>query len=130
MLTGTDPADSSVKTATVTRTGAGTDDADGTASGHTLNFRYTAAAFKLPTDASRGVVVRCAEGRRGDYVAFSATNTLRITDVKNPGGTIYVLDFAETANISASTNPDTGRFPLMTHGVHAVHPAAVHPDGA
>ncbi|MGC4174822.1 phage tail sheath subtilisin-like domain-containing protein [Demequina sp.] len=96
-------------TTTVTRTGAAT----GTSAGDGLAHTFTTATFVLPNDASLGVVVKCAVAPRvGDYVAFAA-NTLRITGVDNPSGNIYVLDFAATANISAATNPDAGRFPLL-----------------
>ncbi len=110
-LTNASPA----KTATVTRTGTGTADTDGTATGDPLTTTFDRAEFVLPTNASNGVVVRCAVPPAvGDYVAFSNTNVLRITDVKNPGGNIYVLDFDATVDISGSTNPDAGRFPVRT----------------
>ncbi len=103
------------KTATVTRTGTGTADTDGTAAGDPLTNTFDRAEFVLPANASNGVVVRCAVPPTvGDHVQFSNTNVLRITDVKNPGGNIYVLDFADTVDISGSTNPDAGRFALRT----------------
>lgn len=64
---------------------------------------FTSAQFNLPTDASDGVVVRCAEAPRvGEYVRFG-TNNLRITGVDSPGGSVYVLSFTATTDISATT---------------------------
>jgi len=94
---------------TVTRTGVAT----GTTAGDGLAFTFTTATFVLPNNASLGVVVKCAVAPRvGDYVSFGA-NTLRVTGVDNPSGNIYVLHFTATTNISAATNPDPGRFPLL-----------------
>ena len=96
-------------TTTVTRTGVAT----GTSTGDAFGPTFTSATFVLPDAASKGVVVRCAVAPRvGDYVAFGA-NTLRITGVDNPSGTIYVLAFADATDISGATNPDAGRFPLL-----------------
>jgi phage tail sheath protein FI len=65
-------------------------------------FTFTSALFDLPTNASNGVVVRCAEAPRvGEYVRFGTAN-LRITAVDSPGGSVYVLRFAETTDISAT----------------------------
>lgn len=94
---------------TVTRDTAST----ATVTGDGLAHDFTAADFVLPADASNGVVVRCAVAPRvGDYVTFG-TNTLRITGVENPAGDTYVLAFDATTNISAATNTDPGRFPLL-----------------
>ncbi len=75
---------------------------------------FTSATFRLPADASDGVLVRCAVAPRvGDVVAFGA-DQLAITGVTNPGGTVYVLSFAATTDISAATiAADPGRFPLL-----------------
>lgn len=93
----------------VTRTGAAT----ATLSGDPAHT-FTSATFRLPGNASRGVVVRCAVAPRvGDVVDFAGTR-LAVTGVDNPGGTIYVLHFAATTDISAATiAADPGRFPLM-----------------
>ena len=103
------------KTATVTRTGTGTGDADGTTTGDALTNPFTNATFVLPTDATTGVVVRCAAAPvAGEYVQFTSTKIVRITAVDNPGGNIYVLHFAgQAVDLSTATNADTGRFPLM-----------------
>jgi phage tail sheath protein FI len=66
-------------------------------------FTFTKAVFNLPANASNGVVVRCAEAPLvGEYVRFG-TNNLRITAVDSPGGSVYVLKFAETLDISGTT---------------------------
>lgn len=96
-------------TSTVERTGP----AAGTPAGDALTSTYDRARFVLPGDASAGVVVRCAvEPRIGDFVDFDG-DVLRVTDVTHATGRTYVLDFADTTNISAAANPDAGRFPLL-----------------
>jgi phage tail sheath protein FI len=68
-----------------------------------LNRTFISATFKLPNQASKGVVVRSVEKPAvGDYVAFG-TNLLQITGVDARGGTLYVLSFAANTNISAVT---------------------------
>ena len=93
----------------LTRTGGGTTDVTRTAGGFTvanaadLAHDFTDVEFRLPTDASKGVVVRCArEVRVGDTIEFSNANKLVVTAVTSPGGTIQVLDFADTTDISNS----------------------------
>jgi len=100
------------QTTTVTRTGAAT----ATTAGDALPQTFTTATFVLPTNASNGVVVQCAVAPAvGEFVDFAGTR-LRITTVDNPTGSIYVLDFAKTDNISAATiAADPGRFPLMAY---------------
>ncbi|BCB91055.1 phage tail sheath family protein [Phytohabitans suffuscus] len=62
---------------------------------------FDTVQFLLPDNASRGVVVRCARPPlAGDLVDFGG-NLLEIGEVTNPGGSIYVLGFAATTNISA-----------------------------
>lgn len=103
--------------ATVARTGTGTTDADGTASGAALTNTFATAKFLLPTDATKGVVVQCAEAPRvGDYVDFgiAATPPQLIASVDNPGGTVYALKFTAATDIHNGTNADAGRFPLKT----------------
>jgi len=69
----------------------------------TTTLTFTSALFNLPANASNGVVVRCTEAPRvGEYVRFG-TNNLRITSVDSPGGSVYILKFAETTDISATT---------------------------
>lgn len=104
-------------TATVTRTAA-----SGTSTGN-LDRTFTTATFVLPANASNGVVVQCAVPPAiGEFVEFGA-NRLRITGVDNPDGTIYVLDFAETTNISSANIPgDPGRFPLSAFTSTAFFP--------
>ena len=94
---------------TVLRLSDGTNNADltRTATGFTttdsLTRTFTTATFRLPSNASRGVVVRCArEPQVGDRIAIGA-NVLRITEVTSPGGSIYALDFAETTDLSGVT---------------------------
>ena len=81
--------------ATLTRTAAGF-----TAAG-SLTRAFTSATFKLPDQASKGVVVRCVTAPSvGDFVAFG-TNLLKIASVDSQGGTIHVLGFADATDISA-----------------------------
>ncbi|MGH9152758.1 MAG: phage tail sheath subtilisin-like domain-containing protein [Acidimicrobiales bacterium] len=107
------------QTTTVTRTGAAT----GTTAGDALPQTFTTAAFVLPTDASNGVVVQCAVPPAvGEFVDFGA-DRLRITGVDNPTGTVYVLDFTATTNISAANIPaDPGRFALVAYTSTAFFP--------
>ncbi len=75
--------------------------ANGFTTADSLAHTFTKATFKLPNQASKGVAVRCAVAPLvGDYVAFGA-NLLQITKVTAPGGSIYVLSFAETTDLSA-----------------------------
>jgi phage tail sheath protein FI len=106
-------------TTTVTRTGANT----ATTAGDALPQTFTSASFVLPTNASNGVVVQCAVPPAvGEFVDFGATR-LRITAVDNPSGSVYVLDFAGTDNISAATiAADPGRFPLLAYTSTALFP--------
>jgi phage tail sheath protein FI len=107
------------QTTTVTRTGAAT----GTTAGDALPQTFTSARFVLPTDASRGVVVQCAVPPAvGQFVDFGA-DRLRISGVENPSGTIYVLDFTATTDISAANiAADPGRFPLVAYTSTALFP--------
>lgn len=107
------------ETTTITRTGANT----GTSAGDALPQTFTSARFVLPTNASNGVVVRCAVAPAvGEFVDFAATR-LRITAVDNPTGDIYVLDFAGTDNISAANvASDPGRFALLTYASTSFFP--------
>jgi len=107
------------ETTTVTRTGANT----GTTAGDALPQTFTSARFILPTNASNGVVVQCAVPPAvGEFVDFGPTR-LRITGVENPSGTIYVLDFAGTDDISAANiAADAGRFPLLAYTSTAFFP--------
>jgi len=99
-----------VDTATVTRTG----DTTGTAVGTLGTATFTTATFVLPSDASRGVVVRCVvKPEVGEYVEFSGTKTFRITESKPIDGDIYVLKFAETTTLVGETGSDGGRFALI-----------------
>jgi Bacteriophage tail sheath protein len=83
---------------TVTRTAASF-----TVDAGDLNHTYTAAEALLPADASTGVVVRCARDVRvDDVIDFGGANQLRVSSVTHPGGTIQVLDFTATTNISAA----------------------------
>ncbi|MDT7844935.1 phage tail sheath family protein [Streptomyces justiciae] len=94
-------------TTTVTRTG----EATAATSGAPLPQIFTSASFLLPANASKGVVVRCAVPPRvGEFVDFDATTRLRITGVTKANGTVYVLTFAETTDLSAIA---TSRFPLV-----------------
>ena len=89
-----------------------------------VNHTFTSATFNLPANASSGVVVRCAESPRvGEYVRFG-TNNLRITAVKTPGGSVYVLTFAETTNISTVTGASFAlkAFNQRTDSATALHP--------
>lgn len=111
-------------TTTVARTGAGSTNADGTRAGDAFGPTYTTATFVLPTDASLGVIVRCPIAPEvGDFVAFSATKTFRITAVAPADGDIYVLDFAETTTLAGETGGDGGRFALI-----GVAPTTAFPD--
>jgi phage tail sheath protein FI len=90
-------------------TGAGTTEATltrtatGFTTGDSLTATFTSAEFLLPDDASKGVVVRCArDPEAGDVVRFG-TNNLVVSDVAAIGGTLYVLDFTATTNLSAVT---------------------------
>ena len=84
-------------TATFTKTAGVFTTGDSTA--HT----FTSATFDLPNDVSKGVVVRCARSpRKGDRILIG-TNLLEITSVDTPGGTIYVLGFTATTDVSAVT---------------------------
>ncbi len=107
------------ETTTVLRTGANT----ATVTGDALPRTYTSATFVLPTNASNGVVVQCAVAPEvGELVDFGATR-LRITGVDNPTGSVYVLSFAATDNISAAAiASDPGRFPLVTFASTAFSP--------
>lgn len=104
-------------TTQVTRTGAAT----ATTTGAALPQTFTGARFLLPTNASNGVVVRCAVPPRvGEFVQFDGTTRLRVTRAENQTGTVYVLDFAETSNLSAI--PTVGRFPLVAFTSTALFP--------
>lgn len=107
------------QTTTVTRTGAAT----GTTAGDALPQTFTTATFVLPTNASHGVVVQCAVAPAvGEFVDFGA-DRLRIATVDNPTGTVYVLDFTATTNISAANIvADPGRFPLVAYTSTALFP--------
>jgi phage tail sheath protein FI len=95
-------------TTQVTRTGATT----ATTTGAALPQTFTTATFRLPANVSNGVVVRCAVAPKvGEFVEFNGANRLRITSVDNPTGNVYVLDFAETADLSAIAT--AARFPLL-----------------
>ena len=101
-----------VATTTVTRTGAATASVAGSA----LPQTFTSATFVLPDDASDGVVVQCAVPPAvGELVDFGGGARLRISSVDNPTGTVYVLGFTATTDISAANiAADPGRFPLLT----------------
>ncbi len=107
------------QTTTVTRTGAAT----ATTAGSALPQAFTTATFVLPTNASNGVVVQCAVPPAvGEFVDFGGPR-LRITGVDNPTGSVYVLNFTKTDNISAATiAADPGRFPLMAYTSTAFFP--------
>jgi phage tail sheath protein FI len=107
---------------TVTRTAAGFT----VASAADLAHDFTEAEFLLPADAGKGVVVRCPRDVRVDDFVRFGSNSLRVTGVARPGGTIQVLDFADTTDLSSVTTDryivsaiDTTRvFPLrFTLGV-------------
>jgi phage tail sheath protein FI len=122
-------------TTTVARTGAGSTNADGTRGGDAFGPTYTSATFVLPTDASLGVVVRCPIAPEvGDFVAFSASKTFRITTVTPVDGDTYVLDFAETTTLAGETGGDGGRFALLGVAPTTAFPArftlTVDDDGA
>ncbi|WP_421742303.1 phage tail sheath subtilisin-like domain-containing protein [Cellulomonas sp.] len=107
------------QTTTVTRTGAAT----ATTAGDALPQTFTTATFLLPADASDGVVVQCAVPPAvGELVDF-AGNRLRIASVDNPTGTVYVLGFTATTNISAANiASDPGRFPVLAYTSTAFFP--------
>jgi phage tail sheath protein FI len=107
------------ETTTVTRTGAAT----ATTTGDALPQTFTTATFVLPADASDGVVVQCAVPPVvGEFVDFGASR-LRIATVDNPTGTVYVLGFTATTNISAANiAADPGRFPLVAYTSTAFFP--------
>jgi phage tail sheath protein FI len=122
-------------TTTVARTGAGSTNADGTQGGDAFGPTYTTATFVLPTDASRGVVVRCPVAPEvGDFVAFSGAKTFRITAATPVDGDIYVLDFAEAITLVNETGGDSGRFALIGVAPTTAFPArftlTVEDDGA
>jgi phage tail sheath protein FI len=95
---------SAAGTATLTRT------ADSFTTGDSLTGTFTSAEFRLPADASDGVLVRCARPPAvGDYVDFGAP-LLEITGVTSPGGNIYVLAFEDTDDLSGTAGD---KFPLM-----------------
>jgi uncharacterized protein len=80
--------------ATLTRTAGGFTNAG------TLNRTFTSATFKLPNQASKGVVVRSVDRPLvGDSVAFG-TNVLPIIGVDARGGNLYVLAFTANTDIS------------------------------
>ncbi|KQY42961.1 phage tail sheath subtilisin-like domain-containing protein [Cellulomonas sp. Root137] len=107
------------QTTTVTRTGAAT----ATTAGDALPQTFTTATFLLPADASDGVVVQCAVPPAvGELVDF-AGDRLRIASVDNPTGTVYVLGFTATTNISAANiASDPGRFPVLAYTSTAFFP--------
>ncbi|MGK5110803.1 phage tail sheath subtilisin-like domain-containing protein [Geodermatophilus sp. CPCC 205506] len=107
------------QTTTVTRTGATT----ATTTGDALPQTFTTATFVLPANASNGVVVQCAVPPAvGEFVDFG-TDRLRITAVDNPTGTVYVLRFTATTDISAANSTaDPGRFPLVAYTSTAFFP--------
>ncbi|MCD4536381.1 phage tail sheath subtilisin-like domain-containing protein [Nocardioides sp. cx-169] len=87
--------------ATVTRTA----DAPGFAvdAGDTLAATFTTVEFLLPTDASQGVLVRCARPPEvGDRVRFTSTKMAEIVEVGSIGGDVYLLGFADTTDVSTA----------------------------
>lgn len=81
--------------ATLARGAAGFTTAD------SLNRTFTSATFKLPNQASKGVVVRCVvTPALGEFVQVGA-NLLKITGVESPGGNIHILAFGVATDISA-----------------------------
>jgi phage tail sheath protein FI len=92
-------------TATLTRTASGFTTTD------SLTGTFTAARFLLPADASDGVVVRALRDiEEGDFVQFSGTARLRVDSVDRLGGTLQVLHFTDTTDISGVT---ADRFAVM-----------------
>ncbi len=94
----------------LTRVDGGTTDVTRSPTGFTvtdaadLNHGFSDVQFRLPDQASKGVVVRSArEVRVGDTVDFGGANKLVVSGVTSPGGTIQVLDFSSAADISGVT---------------------------
>lgn len=85
-------------TATLTRTSGGFTTSD------SLTGTFTAARFLLPGDASDGVVVRCARDiETDDFVEFSGSARLRVGSVDRLGGSLQVLHFTATDDLSGVT---------------------------